>query len=78
MMSMIKIIQLVAVASGLIAALALFYGSIGVPWHMQTVDGVSDAEKTWKKRQFFLKWVGLPAAVISAGCQVAAIFWPTT
>ena len=78
MMSALEFIPLGAVLSGLIAAFALFYGSIGVPWDMQTWKAQSAAEHAWQHRQLVLKWVGLPAAVISAACQIAATFWPAT
>jgi hypothetical protein len=66
-------LQLVAIVSGLVAALTLFYGSIGVPFHMQSYGGETPREKRWQLRQGIMKWIGIPAAFISAFCQLAAV-----
>ncbi|HEX03675.1 MAG TPA: hypothetical protein ENH10_00765 [Bacteroidetes bacterium] len=78
MITTLKIIQLIAVLSGLVAVFTLFHASIGVPWDMQSWKGQTEVEQAWQSRQLIMKWIGLPAAVISAGCQIAAIFWATT
>ena len=57
--------------TGLVTVLALYYASIGVPWKKQTWDGASDAELQHVQRQVILKWIGLPSAFISVGCQIA-------
>jgi hypothetical protein len=62
-------VQLAAVITGLIAALTLFYGSVGVPHEMQSWKGQTGVEKRWRTRQAIMKWIGIPAAVISAICQ---------
>ena len=75
-MSMLQVIQLVAVVTGFTAALTLFYGSIGVPWQLQSWGGQTSDEQRWRRRQAIMKWIGMPAATISALSQSAAIFWP--
>ena len=76
-MSISQIIQLVAVASALFAALTLFYGSIGIPAQRQSWKGATWFEQRWRRRQRALKWIGLPSAVLSASCQIVAILWPS-
>lgn len=73
-MSLVQAAQVVAVLSGFTAALTLFYGSIGVPEHMQSWKGKTPQEKRWRLRQAIMKWIGIPAATISVACQLAIIF----
>ena len=75
-MFLMQATQVVAVLSGFTAALTLFYGSIGVPEHMQSYKGETPQEKRWRLRQAIMKWIGIPAATISVACQLAVIFWP--
>ena len=75
-MSLVQATQVFAVLSGFTAALTLFYGSIGVPEHMQSWKGETPQEKRWRLRQAIMKWIGIPAATISVVCQLAVIFWP--
>ena len=71
-----QIAQLIAILTGLLAAVTLFYGSLGIPWESQSWSGESPREKALKRRNQVLAWVGLPALFISGGCQLAVTLWP--
>ncbi len=70
-------LQVAAALGAYIAALTLFYGSIGVPPEIQTWDGTSRREQALRARQTTMKWIGIPAATVAFACQLALIFWPT-
>lgn len=69
-------IQLLAIASGFVAAMTLFGASLAVPWNMQSWDGETNEEKRFRRRRQIMKWIGIPSAVLSATCQVAVTVWP--
>jgi hypothetical protein len=73
-LSINQVIQLVAVVSGVVAAGTLFYGSIGTPEQEKTWDGESPREKQRERRNRVLIGIGIPATLISFGCQLALIF----
>ena len=56
-------------ATGLVAVLALYWASLGVPFEMQSWKGKTPREVRHKRRQHVLKWIGLPCVFISVGCQ---------
>jgi cytochrome b subunit of formate dehydrogenase len=68
-----KWLQLISAFTALISALSLYYGSLAVPWKTQTFGGKSDAEREWARRQKIMKWVGIPCALISCGCEIIDI-----
>lgn len=68
-------LQVAAAVGAYIAALTLFYGSLGIPPEMQTWDGTSAREQALRARQTAMKWVGIPAATLAVACQLALIFW---
>lgn len=61
----------VSQATGLVAVLALYVGSLGFPFEEQTWKGQSPPERSHRRRQRILRWVGLPCVFISVGCQTA-------
>jgi hypothetical protein len=66
-------IQLISAATALISVFTLYWGSLGVPWGIQSYSGKSDAELHWKRRIVVMKWIGIPCAIVSFVCQVYAI-----
>ena len=61
----------VSQATGLVAVLALYVGSLGFPFEKRSWKGKTPPERRHKRRQQVLRWVGLPCVFISVGCQTA-------
>jgi hypothetical protein len=40
---------------------------------MQSWGGETPSERRWQRRQAIMKWIGIPAACVSAGCQLAVV-----
>lgn len=66
-----QILSYLSHATGLIAVLALYVGSLGFPFEKQTWKGQSPPERRHRLRQRVLRWVGLPCVFITVGCQMA-------
>lgn len=66
-----QILAYVSHATGLIAVLALYVGSLGFPFEKQTWKGQSQPERSHRLRQRVLQWIGLPCVFITVGCQFA-------
>ena len=47
------------IIAGLLAALAFYVGSIGIPFDKMSIDGVTDFEKGRRRRQLVANCVGL-------------------
>ena len=61
--------NLISQATGLAPALILYWQTLGVEWHDQTIKGTSPLELRKKARQFYLGVIGGALAVFSIGCQ---------
>ena len=64
----------ISLATGLVAVLALYWASLGVPFEMQSYKGKTPPEVGHKRRQQALKWIGLPCVFVSFGCQFAIVY----
>jgi hypothetical protein len=69
-------LQILAAAGALAAALFLYFGSLGVPFELQTWKGQTDTELRIKRRQRIMKWAGIASALLSFFCTVLAILYP--
>ena len=56
------------------AVLALYGASLGVPFEIQSWKGKTPPEVSHKRRQWVLKWIGLPCVLVSFGCQFAIVY----
>ena len=63
-----QVLSWVSWASGLTAALTLFWAGIGAA---KSWKGTSPHDIRLKRRQKVLKWIGLPCVFVSFGCQAA-------
>lgn len=72
-MTLPQSLQLVSTTTAFASALFLYWGSLGVPWKMQSWSGESPAEISWKRKRKWMIWVGIPCACIAFGCQIWAI-----
>ena len=69
---MIETLSYISQATGLVAALTLFYASIAVPWQKQTWKGESPEEVRHRRRQQrLLCWAGIPCTLFAVACQTA-------
>jgi hypothetical protein len=77
-MTTLQIVQMLAIDTGYIAALALFVGAFCVPFEKQSWKSSTEFEIKRKRRQKLLNAVGLTSATLSVAMQVWAVFIPVT
>jgi hypothetical protein len=70
------ILPTVATVAAFISAMCLFYASLAFPDHERSWSGETPKELSSKQRQAILKWIGIPAAIIAFGSQLAAMYLP--
>jgi hypothetical protein len=73
-MSTIRTLQTISTVAALISALCLYYGSLGVPFEIQSYKGQSAGELAIKRRDKILKWIGIPSAVVAGLTQIWSIW----
>jgi hypothetical protein len=73
MMTTRQILELVSVCAAFTSGMLLYYGSLGIPWGMQSWSGESPAELRMKRKQTLMVWVGVPCAIIAFVVQVVII-----
>jgi hypothetical protein len=60
---------------GLTAALTLFYRSLGFPPEKQSWKGTTPAEVLHRRKQWIMKWIGIPSAVLATAFQISLTIW---
>jgi hypothetical protein len=73
-MTTIRVLQTISTVAALISALCLYYGSLGVPFEIQSYKGQSPRELAVKRREKILKWIGIPSAIIAGISQIWSIW----
>jgi hypothetical protein len=66
----ITALNLTSALTGGAAALLLYWGSLSVPWKLQTWSGESAVEQRYERTRRMMKWVGIPCVGIAVICQV--------
>jgi hypothetical protein len=70
-----KIFELVSVCTAFASGMLLYYGSLGIPWAMQSYKGQTPAELAIKRRQRIMVWFGIPCAIIALVTQLVLILY---
>jgi hypothetical protein len=68
-----QILELISVSTAFASGMLLYYGSLGIPWEMQTYKGQTERELEIKRRQKLMTRVGIPCAITAFVVQVIVI-----
>lgn len=68
---LIKALNLTSEVTAAASALLLYWGSLSVPWSMQSYSGESEPEKKYRRTRRIMIGIGIPCVLIAAGCQIA-------
>jgi hypothetical protein len=68
-------LNLISQGAALVSIVTLYVASVGIPGHEETWDGEESIQR--ERRNKKLAWaVGIPAAIMSVGCQTILTIWP--
>jgi archaellum biogenesis protein FlaJ (TadC family) len=70
-----QVLQLLSVFAAFVSAMALYYGSLGVPFERQSYGGVTPTEIAIKRRQTIMTRVGIPSAFVALIVQVVVVIF---
>ncbi len=68
-------LNLISIVAAAVAALLLYWGSLSVPWKLQTWTGESEVEKRYKRVRSMMVAVCIPCVLIAAICQAAVVLF---